>query len=204
MRKITVIALLCLALNAGAWDVKEALHNIPDTIFPSLSRNNILDMVDFKEANMKAEVANRLGGKSEMLRLTGNFTEIKLSDNCIAEMKTVNIDGEDRICLVETFTAPAAQSSITFYDSKWKRLQVREPQITVDDLTCKPDTMDETTFKRLQNNIWPVMKKINIDDDTDNIDYCLSMPLINEEEKTKTNAILTQKSVKITDFVLIK
>jgi len=206
MIKTFAIAALCLATStaADATGIKDALRTKPDSICQALSRNNILDMVDFKEANMKAEVANRLGGKSEMTELSDNYTRIKLSDNCTVEMKTFNSDGEEVICVVQTYTAPEAQSTINFYDGKWQKRNFTLNEPGIEQLTAKPDTMQQETYDKLLNNIWPVMKKISLNPDNDNIDFSLSLPLINDEEKSKTKCILTQKSVKFTDVVLIK
>ncbi|MBR6998224.1 MAG: DUF3256 family protein, partial [Prevotella sp.] len=35
---------------------------MPDSLMPYLTKNNRLDMIDFMEANMKAEITNQLEG----------------------------------------------------------------------------------------------------------------------------------------------
>ena len=69
MKKIITILAFWLIIN-GQWSMvngqtmKQLFTTLPDTILPSLSKNDRLDMVDFIENNMKNEVTNRLRGKS--------------------------------------------------------------------------------------------------------------------------------------------
>ena len=71
MRKILIIAgiLLC-CLNMQAQDMKSLFVALPDSLSPLLTEVNRADFGDFLASNMKAQVKNRFGNTSEMLKLT--------------------------------------------------------------------------------------------------------------------------------------
>lgn len=88
-----------------------------------LTKVNREDFGDFLASNMKAEVKNRFGNTSEMLKLTDNYLKLKISKVSMAEMKLLPLnDSVKVICVVHTFEGPASDSSISFYDTSWKRL----------------------------------------------------------------------------------
>lgn len=58
-----------------------------------------------------------------MLKLTDNYLKLKISKVSMAEMKLLPLnDSVKVICVVHTFEGPASDSSISFYDTSWKRL----------------------------------------------------------------------------------
>ena len=69
-RLITLFFLVCLCMaGARAQLAKVCFTNMPDSICPLLTAVNRADFIDFLESKMKAEVTNRLGGKSEMTQI---------------------------------------------------------------------------------------------------------------------------------------
>ncbi|MBP5338143.1 MAG: DUF3256 family protein [Prevotella sp.] len=100
MNKKHIIILISLFsfLTLQAQTMRDVFKAMPDSVLPTLTTNNRLDMIDFMEAKMKAEVTNLLDGKSEMLALTGDSLCIRMSDALTVEMKTVL--AADTICAV--------------------------------------------------------------------------------------------------------
>ena len=45
-------------MSAGAVEIKDVFAAMPDSVLPTLTRNNRLDMVDFVASGMKAEVSD--------------------------------------------------------------------------------------------------------------------------------------------------
>ena len=67
MRRVIVAALLALSasqMSGQRLEIRDVFKQMPDSLMPYLSQNNRLDFIDFLDANMKAEVKNRLGGTS--------------------------------------------------------------------------------------------------------------------------------------------
>lgn len=105
-----------------AADMRSLLKAMPEEVFPLLTHNNILDCIDFLDAKMKAEVDNRLGGKSEMTQLTDSTCTIKLSSLSVADVKIVKDKGRQSIIVTHTYTADkTVSSSQTTYTLDWKR-----------------------------------------------------------------------------------
>lgn len=125
--------LLCLALLVWSLTVsaqstmREAFQQAPQSLMPYLTENDRLDLIDFLDSGMKAEVTNQLGGKSELLRLTERFLSLNLSQGL--SMKMLLLDSPEPvdsvtqvICLVRTYGIDCRESTVQFYSMKWRQL----------------------------------------------------------------------------------
>lgn len=125
MKKLTislcmVIAWLC---SLQAQEAKSYFKSMPDSIVVLLTENNRADCIDFIESHMKAEITNRLDGKSEMTAMSADFINMKMSENSSWQMKLLAInDSTSIICTVSTACAPACDSFVRFYTTEWKQL----------------------------------------------------------------------------------
>lgn len=129
-----------------AQEAKTCFINMPDSMNVLFTSVNRADFVDFLESNMKAEVSNRLGGKSEMTRLTADYIRIKTTPQSEWQMKLLSVNDSTKIiCTVSTVSAPVADSHIRFYTSDWQELPLadRLPALPVkaDFLPSLPDTV---------------------------------------------------------------
>ena len=90
MRKIfiSLFMFVCFGVSAQEATMRDVFKQMPDSLIPYLSSNNRLDFIDFIDSKMDAEVANSLGGKSRMQKLT---------DKYIADINKVADDKEKEI-----------------------------------------------------------------------------------------------------------
>ena len=117
---ITILLLMLAALPLAAQNRRTLFVGMPDSIVPLLTQNNRADCVDFIDAKMRAQVSNRLGGKSELLQLTDDYLKMKMSSRGTLEMKLLPRSGGDTlICMVRSVCAEACDSRITFYTKEW-------------------------------------------------------------------------------------
>ena len=105
---------------------------MPDSLMPYLTRNNRLDMLDFMEAHMKAEVTNRFDGKSEMKALTPDSLFIAMNNLLTIDMKLVKVEEPIDSSLVTirvrrtyTINENQAESVVDVYSSAWRLLSSR-------------------------------------------------------------------------------
>ena len=83
IKKLLCTGLLAVASMTAMADsdlLKTLFAEMPDTIIPYLTHNDSLDLMDFMDSDMKAEVNNNLGGKSQMTKLTPDTISIQLSE----------------------------------------------------------------------------------------------------------------------------
>lgn len=123
--KQVLSVLLCLlcSLTLQAQDLKSLFIALPDSLSPLLTKVNREDFGDFLASDMKAEVRNRFGKTSEMTELTDDYLRLKLTSASAVEMKLLPVnDSVKVICVVHTYTAPAADSHLAFYDTAWQEL----------------------------------------------------------------------------------
>lgn len=124
MKRIyTIILLLAVSTSLlSAQNMKTLLRSMPEDVFPILTHNNILDFIDFLDVQMKAEVDNRLGGKSEMTQLSDSTAIIRLTPNSEAALSITEQGGEKLIRVVHQYNTPTHKgSTTTFYTFDWKK-----------------------------------------------------------------------------------
>ena len=119
---------LCLTLTVmSQTTMRDVFKQMPDSIVPYLTENNRLDFIDFIDSNMKAEVTNAFGGKSEMQKLTDDYLSLHLNAAASIEMRLLDVkepvDSASRIvCLVSTLGSDVRESKVAFFSLKWKPL----------------------------------------------------------------------------------
>lgn len=104
------------------------LKQMPESIVPYLSENNRLDLIDFVDSNMKAEVHNLFDGKTELVRLTPQYAAFSLNEAARMEIRLLDafepVDSANQlICLVRTYGSGDIQDSqVEFYSVNWRIL----------------------------------------------------------------------------------
>ena len=132
------IGLVLMALSMGmraqqATDVKiespkgpgagERFVDMPDSLSPLLSAVNRADLVDFIANGMKAEVENRLAGRTRMTQLSSSYIRLEHSNLAHWQMKLLPTQqGDTLICVAETVLTPVVDSHLLLFDSHWNPL----------------------------------------------------------------------------------
>jgi hypothetical protein len=115
--------------------IGEVFKTMPDSLFPMLTRNNRLDMVDFMEAKMRAEVINRLEGTSEMVSLNHDSLTVIMSKSMTLTMYLLPTEDEydncqQVICLERHYSLTSTTASETvrsLYSLKWNPIRQLSP-----------------------------------------------------------------------------
>ncbi len=105
--------------------MRDILRTMPESLVPYLSENNRLDCIDFKEANMKAEVRNTLDGTSELVTIHDDYAFFQLNAAHRMELRllptSIVVDSCKQIlCVVDTYGDEAQESRVSFYSVRWQ------------------------------------------------------------------------------------
>ena len=101
--------------------IKAFFAQMPDSVVPHMTKNNRLDMMDFMDAKMKAEVTNKLGGKSEMTDMSASYMRITISKSCDMQIRSLHSAAGDTLMAV-AITIGATDSELFGYDLQWNRI----------------------------------------------------------------------------------
>jgi len=178
---------------------------MPDSLCPILSKNNRLDMIDFIDSKMKAEVSNKFEGKSEMTALTDSFADIKMSERSSVQMRLFNpTDNKDSlaIAMIYSYYAPEKESILRIFSTTWDEYDIKTIDFSIDDFVQKPDTMSVERFHTLCDMISPKMVCMDLNSQNENISFTLSTPFTNDEDKEGLKKIIKSKNVNIKSYVL--
>lgn len=209
MKKILLSALMLAAangLNAQSVTMRDVFSQMPDTVLPYLSHNNRLDLVDFMESGMEADVTNGFDEHTRMTALTSDYAKVSLSPASSLEMKLLHTaetlpDSAGHIlCVVYTMVAEVASSTVRFYTSRWMALaDVPDPIAEyAGTLLSRPDTMGVDEFNSLKLSLSPIIIRANLSETEETLTMSISPSVFSEEEKNKVKPILKQTTLKWT------
>lgn len=123
MKKIVlliVIALGFLPAVAQRPTMAEVFKVMPDSLMPYLSTNNRLDMIDFMEAKMKAEVTNLLDGTTEMTALSDDSLSITMNERLRVDMRlTVRDSLVVEMTKTYTISEHQVEKVVQYYSTTW-------------------------------------------------------------------------------------
>ena len=129
MKRNIFFLFLLVSLSVNASDsIKDLFREMPDSLAPLLTKNNRLDMIDFREAQMKAVVTNLLEGNSEMTYLSDDSLSIRMNDALTIDMYIVKTEEEydscqTVICVKHTFRMNSSSEMETvyrYYSMRWR------------------------------------------------------------------------------------
>ena len=157
--------------------IRDIYAEAPDSIFPLLTKNNRLDQIDFRENNMQAVVKNKFDGRSELLVLTERYLKLQLSERSVVEMRLLS---DSTFCMVQTYNAPASDSRIRFFDSKWNELSQTIERPSVDDFLSE----EVDTDTRLALQALPLIKA-SLSEQDNSITFELQTSELTREQRQK-------------------
>lgn len=132
-----VLSMLSLIVQAQT-TMKEVFLAMPDSILPTLTQNNRLDMVDFLDARMKAQVTNALDGTSELESLDAVSLQLKMSDALTIRMLLLDVEDPvdsalQVVGVIRSYRllsdSAATESLCDYYSVKWQPLSAA-PRLT--------------------------------------------------------------------------
>lgn len=128
MRKLLIAISLLLTLGSSAQTkMSQVFRQMPDEVIPYLSENNRLDLIDFADSNMKAEIHNLLEGRSELKKITDEYALLSLNEATQIEMRLLDVSipvdsSMNILCVVSTYGIRLRDSKVDFYSLKWRKL----------------------------------------------------------------------------------
>ena len=181
MKKFLLLFLLSvvscqLSVVKAQTHVRDIYAEAPDSIFPLLTKNNRLDQIDFRENNMTAEVKNKFDDRVELLVLNDKYLKLHLSEHCVVEMRLLT---DSTFCMVQTYNAPASDSRVRLFDTKWNELQTIE-RPAVDEFLSEDLDVDT----RLSLQALPLIKA-SLNEEDDSITFELQTSELTREQRQK-------------------
>ncbi len=183
----TVLFFACVSFlsSARGQEAKTLFVNMPDSLSPLLTGVNRADCIDFLESNMKAQVDNRFGSKSEMTDLSKDYIRMQLSPQTSWQMKVLaTSDSTQVICTVSTACAPVCDSSIRFYTTDWKELPVTAYLAlpVINDFFITPDSASLYDFEKARQQADMLLMKADFNKSDSNLIFTFTTPEYIENE----------------------
>lgn len=194
-----IVAMLLACQVTFAQQIRESFVNMPDSLSTLLTKVNREDFIDFLDSNMKAEVNNRLGGKSQMTKLSADFLEVRMSEQSTFQLKVLTKpDGTQLLCAVSTVCGPVCDSHVDFYTTDWQPLDANTllPKLPVLDTFLKPLPEDASyTLRDAYRQADMLLMKAALSADDATLSFTLTTPEYMDAEAAKLLAPYVVPSV---------
>ncbi|MEG1564487.1 MAG: DUF3256 family protein [Bacteroides sp.] len=164
---------------------KTVFVQMPDSLLPLLTAVNRADCIDFLESQMKAQVDNRFGQKSEMTALGKDYLCLQLSPQTTWQMKLLPAsDSTKVICVVSSACAPVCDSRIQFYTTDWKELPASDflKLPVMNDFIIAPDAADADAFGHALQKADMLLLKADLCKTDEGLTFTLTTPEYMEKE----------------------
>ena len=186
-----MLALLVVA-TSQAKDIREIWLSMPDSLILYLDKNKRIEMVDYVDMQVRADVKNAFQGTSVMDTLTHDFLQVTLNDACTLQMRTLPTeDGDTVFCLVKTFRGPQAESEVCIYRQDWQK--TRQLTFPPESFVVKPDTMSTATFDDLKRMIDVLIVSASLSVDAPTLTLSASAVNLTKGEADKIRPILPSR-----------
>lgn len=204
MKKLfAVLFLALLVVPLSAKSVREMWVSMPDSLVGYLNKSLRLELMDFHDMGVKAEVSNLFNDTTSVDTITSDFIHVVLTKSSEMELKMLPYTGGDSIlCVVRTYYGDAPESTVDFFDQNWKHLDmglVFDGQNLTEiksELVHKPDSISVDKYQMMLQTLDPMIAKASLSPKTNEITFMLSTPLMTKEEKQQIQSILLQKRLR--------
>lgn len=196
--------ILLASVTMKAQQLCNLWQEMPDSIIPLLNKSMRIELSEYMRGDINADngvgefkgLLNSLNDSTFIYDCSHDFLWLRLTASSQLEMKILPRERDSVICVVHTYLAPAAESTIAFYDFHWNKLQNLLPEIKEDDLICKPDSMEEDMFIDAKALLEPKMIRLSLSKSEYSVAASYSIPLMSDDDKRLLNTILLQKKFK--------
>jgi hypothetical protein len=195
MKNLLFIALVTFFANISqAKDIREIWLSMPDSVITYLNKNKRIEMVDYIDMKVRADVKNALEGTSVMDTLTHDFLQVTLNEACTLQMRTLpSEEGDTLFCLVKSFKGPQTESEISIFNQDWQKIKNVTPLSA--SLIAKPDTMSTTTFDDLQRLLDVSLIEAQLSIEKPTLTLTLSAINLSKKEKEKIRPLLSSRTL---------
>lgn len=179
-----------LVTTSWAKDIREIWLTMPDSLVTYLDKSKRIEMVDYVDMKVKAEVKNALEGMSVMDTLTHDFLQATLNEVCTLQMRTLPTEDDTVFCFVKTFRGPQAESEVVIYNTDWQK--INNVSLPFPHL-IKPDTMSTITFDELKQVFDIPIIEAQLSIDKPILTISVSALNLSKEESEKVRPLLSPR-----------
>jgi hypothetical protein len=104
----------------------------PDSIFPVLSTNTRLDMLDYFHSNIARPSTNTFNGQSQIISEEPMLLTIDMTPSVDVQVAVIPQKGDSIYALIQTVAMPVKDSEIRFFNKDWTPLKVAPLTVSID------------------------------------------------------------------------
>lgn len=125
LRNLILLAMALTVAPAFAADgltAEQAFRTAPRKVFPMLTDNSRLDMVDYYHSSNNLGAKNSMGGVSKVTAITPGSLSVTLTEASNCQVAVLPAGSDTLIAVITTVTTPSADSKLTVFTSDWSKI----------------------------------------------------------------------------------
>ena len=182
-----IVVFTSLCLQGFAMDVKSMFLSMPDTMFQLVDKHNRETLISqaVPGSDTCSVVKNIFGSESWISHIDDNLIVFHPSQVHTMEMRVLCMDnGDSVLCVIDTYLAPEKESRVVMYGNDWSEIRQEDLKKMFSGFVVE-NVEDEMLgcYSPL-----PDIRFVSATFDTDDENamlVTLSLPLLNESEKSK-------------------
>ena len=183
----------------SAQTINELWLSMPQNMTPYLTEKQKKEVIDNYKSDSGLKVTNNLQGTTYADTLSADYGHFCMSDSKDLYLILLPTKDNDSIMLcIETYKTPDAQSKLEFYNRKWQKLSKQDkiPNIEMENLISRPDTMSIETYDNLRSLISPELISFQYNVSSKTLEANLATPLLSADERNKLKNIFSKYMLK--------
>lgn len=191
-----MVSLLVSVLSAKAQTADVMFVNMPDSIFPYLTKDQRQELVSLRnvDASTPAVLRSALNCSVSMTYLDAERLTVEVDSTVVMEIARQPVSGADSVfCMLTTVATPERDTQADIYDKDWNR--AGEVPLADISLVQRPDTMGENAFSELTKLIEIKIVEAHFVD-ASTIAVKQNVPLVSRDERKRLDAILVERKLK--------
>lgn len=96
---------------------QSAFINIPENLFPYISKSDRMDLIDYYDVGIKKKIENMAQDTAYIINSSADNLKIEFAPGCVDDYFILDNEGKGRVVMViRTLATPSADSGLYFYD----------------------------------------------------------------------------------------
>lgn len=122
-------AVLLPAFTCESRTAADFFISAPDEILPLLPQNTRLDMLDYFSSGLPTPSPNATRGQARIMLNEPSKLQAVLSRDSNIQFALIPGGRDTVVAVIETVLTPVADSSVSFYDTSWRPLEIVMPSV---------------------------------------------------------------------------
>lgn len=178
--------------------MRDVWVSLPDSLLPYLNAQARMELADRYGTDASQPVKGAFEESATIDTLTATYLSATLNAAVRLQLRLLEHTPDTILCMVKTYYGPSPDSEVSFFTTRWQRLETNSfmRSLTDADLLHRPEDLSEERYDELCKMLDPRLVCMTLPADESALICWLSIPMVSREEKVLLEPLLLQTKLK--------